>query len=53
MEPKKAQIKYNDLMDMLKHNSGDIILKDFKEWEITVINENGQIIGKFVFENDN
>jgi hypothetical protein len=53
METKKAQIKYNDLMDMLKHHSGDIILGELKDWEITVVDENGKTVGKFVLGNGN
>jgi hypothetical protein len=53
METKKAQIKYNDLMELLKHNYGDIILEELKDWEITVVDDNtGQIVGKFVPGND-
>lgn len=52
METKKAQIKYNDLMDLLKHHYGDIILQELKDWEITVVDENGQILGRFVLEID-
>jgi len=52
METKKAQIKQNDLMDLLKHHYGDIILQELKDWEITVVDENGQILGRFVLEID-
>ena len=48
MEAKKAQIKYNDLIDLLQHHYGDIILQELKDWEITVVDENGQTVGKFV-----
>ena len=53
MEQQKAQIKYNDLMDLLKHHYGDIILQELKDWEITVVDENGQTVGKLVLGNDN
>ena len=53
MEIKKAQIKYNDLIDLLKHHSGDIILEELKDWEITVVDDNGRVVGKFVLGNDN
>lgn len=53
MEHRKAQIKYNDLMDLLKHHYGDIVLEQLKDWEITVVDENGQTVGKFVLGNDN
>jgi len=52
MEIKKAQIKYNDLMDLLKHHYGDIILDQLKDLEITVVDDNGRVIGKFVFGED-
>jgi hypothetical protein len=53
METKKAHIKYNDLMDLLKHHYGDIILEELKDWEITVVDENGQTVGKLVLGKDN
>ena len=53
MEAKKAQIKYNDFMDLLKHHYGDIILQELKNWEITVVDENGRTVGKFVLDKDN
>jgi len=53
METKKAQIKYNDLMDLLKHHCGNVILGELKGWEITVVDENGRVVGKFVPSNDN
>ena len=54
METKKVQIKYNDLMDVLKHHCGDIILEELKDWEITVIDDKTrQTVGKFVLGNDN
>ena len=52
MEAKKAQIKYNDLMDLLKHHYGDIILEQLKDWEITVVDDNGRVVGKFVLGED-
>ena len=52
METKKAKIKYNDLMDLLKHHYVDIILEELKDWEITVVDENGQTVGKLVLDND-
>ena len=52
MENKKAQIKYSDFIDLLKHQSGDIILGELKDWEITVVDENGQIVGKFVLSDE-
>ena len=53
METKKAQIKYNDLMDLLKHHFGDIVLDQLKDWEITVVDDNGRVVGKFVLGEDN
>lgn len=53
MKRQKTQIKYNDLMDLLKHRYGDIILEELKDWEITVVDDNGQTVGKFVLGNDN
>lgn len=50
MEKKKAQIKYNDLLDLLKHNYGDIILNELKNWEINVVDEIGQTVGKFLLD---
>ena len=52
MEAKKAKIKYNDLMDLLKHHYGDIILEQLKDWEITVVDDNGRVVGKFVLGED-
>jgi hypothetical protein len=52
METKKAKIKYNDLMELLKHHYGDVILEELKDWEITVVDENGQTVGKIVLGND-
>jgi len=52
MEAKKAQIKYNDLMELLKHHYGDIILEQLKDWEITVVDDNGRVVGKFVLGED-
>jgi len=52
MERQKAQIKYNDLVELLKHNYRDIILQDLKDWEIVVVDENGQMLGKFVLASD-
>ena len=51
METKKAQIKYNDLMELLKHHYGDIILEELKDWEITVVDNKGQVVGKFILDN--
>ena len=39
-------------MDLLKNCCRDIILEELKQWEITVVDENGQIVGKFVLGND-
>jgi len=52
MENKKAQIKYNDLMDLLKKSYGDVILEQLKDWEITVVDDNGRVVGKFVLGED-
>lgn len=51
METKKVQIRYNDLIELLKHHYGNIILREIKDWEITVVDENGQSVGKFVIDN--
>ena len=53
MVSKKAQITYNELIDLLKHHYGDIILEELKDWEITVVDENGLTVGKLVLGNDN
>ena len=52
MKTKKAQIKYNDLMDLLKHHYGDIIIESLKEWEITIVDDNRRVVGKFVLGED-
>lgn len=52
MEEKKAQIKYNDLIDLLKHHSGDTILEQLKDWEITVVDNDGRVVGKFIPSED-
>jgi len=52
MEVKKVEIKYNDLMDLLKHHFGDIILEELEDWEITVVDDKGQIVGRFVLGNE-
>ena len=52
MERRKAQIKYNDLIELLRHRYRDIILQDLKDWEIVVVDENGQTVGKFVLGSD-
>ena len=52
MEAKKAQIKYNDLMELLKHHYGDIILEQLKDWEITVVDDNGRVVGKIILGED-
>jgi hypothetical protein len=52
MERQKAQIKYNDLMDLLKHHYGDIILQELKDWEITVVDDTGRVVGKIVLGED-
>jgi hypothetical protein len=51
MEHKKLQIKYNDLLELLKHHLGDIILDQLNEWEITVVDDGGHVIGRFVLDN--
>jgi len=51
MEIKKVQIQYNDFIELLKHHYGDIILEELKELEITVVDEDGQTLVKFVLEN--
>jgi hypothetical protein len=52
METKKAQIKYNDLIDLINHHSKDVIFTELKDWEITVVDKNGHIVGKFVMGNE-
>lgn len=40
-------------MDLLKHHFGDIVLDQLKDWEITVVDDNGRVVGKFVLGEDN
>jgi len=52
MEAEKVEIKYNDLMDLLKKYNKDI-LKIGETTEIIVIDAKGQAVGKFILGNDN
>ena len=52
MEAKKVEIKYNDLMDLLKKYDEDI-LKIGETTEIIVTDDKGQIVGKFILGNGN
>lgn len=45
------QIKYNILIELLKHHYGNIILEEIKDCEITVVDENGQSVGKLIIDN--
>ncbi len=39
-------------MDLLKHLYGDIILEELKDWEITVVDDNDRVVGKFILGED-
>ena len=52
MDRKPIPINYKILMDLSKHPLGNCVYQELKNYEIVIVNDDGQVLEKFVPENN-